>query len=146
MKILQAMPCLRDATRMPTHCGDFSGEVIAFMLRQFMRNTVSWLRSASYDVVHLRDEGLQRLPDDQILVKARTEGRILLTVDLDFAQLLATSGDNLPSVILFRLGNENYNAINERLTEVLRECQADLEVGTIISVSNETFRVRRLPI
>ncbi len=108
--------------------------------------TVSWLRSAGYDVVHLRDEGLQRLPDDQILVKARTEGRILLTVDLDFAQLLATSGDNLPSVILFRLGNENYNAINERLTEVLRECEADLEVGAIISVSNETFRVRRLPI
>jgi predicted nuclease of predicted toxin-antitoxin system len=42
---------------------------------------VSWLRSAGYDVVHLRDEGLQRLTDDQILVKARTEGRILLTVD-----------------------------------------------------------------
>jgi predicted nuclease of predicted toxin-antitoxin system len=41
--------------------------------------TVSWLRNAGYDAVHLRDEGLQRLPDDQILVKARTEGRILLT-------------------------------------------------------------------
>ena len=36
-------------------------------------HTVSWLRSAGYKVVHLRDEGLQRLPDDQILVKARTE-------------------------------------------------------------------------
>jgi predicted nuclease of predicted toxin-antitoxin system len=108
--------------------------------------TVSWLRSADYDVVHLRDEGLQRLPDDQILVKARTERRILLTVDLDFAQLLSISGDNLPSVILFRLGNENYNAINERLTEVLRECQTDLEVGAIISVSNETFRIRQLPL
>ena len=58
-----------------------------------------WLRSAGYDVVHLRDEGLQRLPDDQILVKARTEGWILLTVDLDFAQLLATSGDNLRVVM-----------------------------------------------
>ncbi|WP_230967790.1 DUF5615 family PIN-like protein [Nostoc sp. WHI] len=38
--------------------------------------TVSWLRSAGHDVVHLRDEGLQRLPDDQILVKAcRMSGR-----------------------------------------------------------------------
>ncbi|WP_235622455.1 DUF5615 family PIN-like protein [Nostoc sp. PCC 7524] len=79
-------------------------------------------------------------------MKARTEERILLTVDLDFAQLLAVSGDNLPSVILFRLGNENYDAINERLTQVLRECEEDLELGAIISVSNETFRVRRLPI
>jgi predicted nuclease of predicted toxin-antitoxin system len=28
-----------------------------------------------------------------------------ITVDLDFAQLLAISGESLPSVILFRLGN-----------------------------------------
>jgi predicted nuclease of predicted toxin-antitoxin system len=108
--------------------------------------TVIWLHSRGDDVVHLRDEGLQRLPDNEILIKARTEERILLTVDLDFAQLLAVSGDNLPSVILFRLGNENYDAINERLTQVLRECEEDLELGAIISVSNETFRVRRLPI
>ncbi|YAF95534.1 MAG: DUF5615 family PIN-like protein [Nodularia sp. CChRGM 3473] len=108
--------------------------------------TVSWLRSNGYDVVHLRDQGLQKLPDNQILIKARIEDRILLTVDLDFAQLLAVSGDSLPSVILFRLGNQNYNAINKRLTEVLRECQEDLEIGAIISVSNETFRVRQLPI
>ncbi|MEH1786975.1 MAG: DUF5615 family PIN-like protein [Nostoc sp.] len=108
--------------------------------------TVTWLRGVGYDVVHLRDEGLQRLPDHEILIKARAEGRILLTIDLDFAQLLAVSGDSLPSVILFRLGNENYDAINERLTQVLNECQEDLELGTIISVSNETFRVRRLPI
>lgn len=56
------------------------------------------------------------------------------------------SGELLPSVILFRLANKNYNAINERLTEVLRQCQEDLEAGSIISVTNETFRVRRLPI
>lgn len=89
--------------------------------------TVMWLRSRGYDVVHLRDEGLQRLPDNEILIKARAEGIILLTVDLDFAQLLAVSGDNLPSVILFRLGNENYDAINERLTQILSEFQEDIE-------------------
>jgi predicted nuclease of predicted toxin-antitoxin system len=98
------------------------------------------------DVVHLRDQGLQRLPDEEILIKARTEVRILLTVDLDFAQLLAVSGEALPSVILFRLGNKNYQGINERLTEVLSQCQQDLETGVIISVTNETFRLRKLPI
>ncbi|MGA9377550.1 MAG: DUF5615 family PIN-like protein [Phormidium sp.] len=108
--------------------------------------TVAWLRSAGYDIVHLRDEGLQRLPDEEILIKARTEGRILLTVDLDFAELLAVSGEILPSVILFRLGNENYQTINERMTEVLSQCHEDLEAGAIISVSNERYRVRRLPI
>lgn len=33
--------------------------------------TVMWLRSRGDDVVHLRDEGLQRLPDNEILIKAR---------------------------------------------------------------------------
>lgn len=56
------------------------------------------------------------------------------------------SGDSLPSVILFRLGNENYHVINECLTEILSQCQEDLEAGAIISVNNETFRVKRLPI
>lgn len=108
--------------------------------------TVSWLRSVGYDVVHLREQGLQKLPDHEILIKACAEERIILTIDLDFAQLLAVSGDSLPSVILFRLGNENYHLINQCLTEILSQCQEDLEAGAIISVNNETFRVRRLPI
>ncbi len=108
--------------------------------------TVVWLREEGYGVVHLREEGLQRLPDEEILVKARAEGRILLTMDLDFSHLLAMSGESLPSVILFRLGNENYDMINESLREVLRECAEDLEAGAIVSVSDEAFRVRRLPI
>ncbi|MBC6477419.1 MAG: DUF5615 family PIN-like protein [Hormoscilla sp. GM7CHS1pb] len=61
--------------------------------------TVAWLRDAGYEVVHLYEEGLETLPDDEILVKARTEGRIVLTLDFDFGQLLAMSGESLPSVI-----------------------------------------------
>jgi len=44
--------------------------------------TVDALRQAGEDVVHLRDEGLHRLPDNHILGKARREQRIVLTFDL----------------------------------------------------------------
>ncbi|MBD2446647.1 DUF5615 family PIN-like protein [Nostoc sp. FACHB-152] len=108
--------------------------------------TVNWLKSAGYDAVHLVDEGLERLPDDEILLKARFEGRILLTVDLDFGYLLAVSRATLPSVVLFRLGNESYEIINERLAEVLNQFDSDLISGAIISVSDRDFRVRQLPI
>ncbi|QLE56060.1 DUF5615 family PIN-like protein [Nostoc sp. TCL26-01] len=108
--------------------------------------TVNWLKTAGYDAVHLVDESLERLADDEILVKARFEGRILLTVDLDFGYLLAVSRATLPSVILFRLGNESYEIINERLAEVLNRFEPDLKVGAIISVSDRDFRVRQLPI
>ncbi|GJD16398.1 hypothetical protein RIVM261_013540 [Rivularia sp. IAM M-261] len=39
--------------------------------------TVAWLRDAGYDTVHLRDEGLQQLPDDEILIKSRRSVGIL---------------------------------------------------------------------
>lgn len=67
-------------------------------------------------------------------------------MDLDFGYLLAVSGAELPSVILFRLGNESYQIIHERLNEVLSLCAGDLKAGAIISVTDEAFRVRRLPI
>ena len=108
--------------------------------------TVEWLRQLGHDVVHLRDRGLQKLPDDEILTLALVEQRIVLTIDLDFAQLLAISKQTLPSVILFRLGNENYDEIDRRLIEVLHNCQQDLATGAIVSVNNETFRVKKLPI
>ncbi len=108
--------------------------------------TVSWLREQNYDVVHLRDEGLQTLPDEKILAKAKREQRTILTVDLDFPQLLAISGDDLPSVILFRLGNQNYNLINQRLSIVLRDCAEALKTGAIVSVTDRIFRIRLLPI
>ncbi|MFP5269500.1 DUF5615 family PIN-like protein [Coleofasciculus sp.] len=40
--------------------------------------TVNWLKAAGYDAIHLVEEGLERLADDEILVKAREEGQILL--------------------------------------------------------------------
>ena len=84
--------------------------------------------------------------DLEIIAKAKGEQRIILTVDLDFPQLLAIRGDDLPSVILFRLGNENYNLINQRLSIVVRDCAEALQKGAIVSVTERTFRIRLLPI
>jgi predicted nuclease of predicted toxin-antitoxin system len=36
---------------------------------------VEWLRSTGHDAIHLRDEGLQALPDGEVLQKALREER-----------------------------------------------------------------------
>ena len=66
---------------------------------------VEWLREDGHDALHLREEGLHRLPDGDIFEKAAAEGRIVLTFDLDFGEIVASSGRRTPSVILFRLHN-----------------------------------------
>ncbi len=44
--------------------------------------TMSFLRRLEHDASHLHDQGLDRLEDPDILIKARIEGRILLTQEL----------------------------------------------------------------
>lgn len=38
-------------------------------------STVQALRDSGYKVIHLREQGLQRLPDAEIVKKAMAEGR-----------------------------------------------------------------------
>lgn len=109
-------------------------------------HTVAWLRQQGHDAVHLREEGLQRLPDTEAMTKARSENRIVLTMDLDFGYLLAVSRASLPSVILFRLSDESSEVVNVHLAEVLSRCASDLQSGAVISVSDTAIRVRKLPI
>lgn len=104
------------------------------------------MRNDGYDAIHLRDEGLQTLPDDNIILKAKDEGRIILTFDLDFGELLAFSGDSLPSVIIFRLEKANPDYVLSKLNPVLEECQNILEDGAIITIKDKNYRVRYLPV
>lgn len=104
------------------------------------------LRQHGHDAVHLRDQGLKTLPDDEVLEKARTEGRILLTMDLDFGQLMASSQGSLPTVVTFRLDDESADNVSRRLSAVLAHHTQDLEKGALLSVSEWAIRVRDLPL
>ncbi len=108
--------------------------------------TVRALRQHGENAVHLRELGLQTLPDEQILARAINEHQIVLTFDLDFGDLLAASGDKTPSVILFRMRNHTPAVITPRLLEILGGCAGALEAGALIVVEDRGYRVRRLPI
>lgn len=109
-------------------------------------STVHSLRDAGYDAVHLRDERLMKMQDPDILAKARAEERVVLTFDLDFGDLLAASGENLPSVVIFRLRNQTPAAVTPRLLSVLSDCEVDLARGSVVLVEEAHYRIRRLPI
>jgi predicted nuclease of predicted toxin-antitoxin system len=109
-------------------------------------DTVSFLRDLGYETIHLHEEGLDRLPDPDILRKARREGCVLLTSDLDFGELLAHSGEALPSVVILRLSNMRPESVNPHLAKVIEHFGTDLERGVIVSVTDRRIRVRQLPI
>jgi len=86
------------------------------------------------------------MPDGEILHKARTEGRILLTHDLDFGELLAASGENLPGVIIFRLKDMRAENVSQHLFKILEQQSETLNKGAVCSVTERKIRIRSLPI
>ncbi len=109
------------------------------------QRVVTWLTEQGHDAVHLRDQGLQRFEDEDIVAKAVQEARIILTWDLDFAEILALSGRQHVSAVIFRLHNTRSVHVIRRLERVLVESAQDLEEGAIISVEEHRHRVRLLP-
>jgi predicted nuclease of predicted toxin-antitoxin system len=109
-------------------------------------STVQALRRQGHEAVHLREEQLERLPDSDILEKARRERRIVVTFDLDFGDLLAAGGHLLPSVIIFRLRDQTPSSVTPKLLEIVSHQGGELETGMLIVVEEMRYRVRRLPI
>ena len=110
------------------------------------QSTVSFLRAQGHDAVHLRDQGLQRIEDQEIVDKALVESRVILTHDLDFGRIVATSHASMPSVITFRLDDMRYTQINKYLTTVLDRFAEQIEMGALVSVTDGGIRMRPLPV
>ncbi len=110
------------------------------------RRVVEWLCAAGHDAVHLRDEGLQRLPNGDIFQKGFAEQRIVLTFDLDFGEILAASAGKVVIVVLFRLHDTRTVHVIERLQAALDQSSSELLAGAIIVVEEGRHRVRKLPI
>ncbi len=108
--------------------------------------TVNFLRDLGHHAAHLHEAGLGRLNDSEILEKAHRERSIVLTHDLDFGDLLAASGAQVPSVILFRLRNMRPERVNFYLQNVIAQHAEALENGAIATVTERGVRIRRLPL
>jgi predicted nuclease of predicted toxin-antitoxin system len=107
---------------------------------------VEWLRESAHDAIHLREEGLQKLPNGEIFQKAIREERIVLTFDLDFGEIVAASGGRSISVILFRLRNTRADFVVQRLKSVLQQSTEELAQGAVVLVEDGRHRVRRMPV
>lgn len=107
---------------------------------------VEWLRNRGDDVVHLREQGLQRLPNGDIFAKATAEGRVVLTFDLDFGEIVALSRGSRTSIVVFRLRNTRTEHVIARLEPVLEESNDALGQGAVVIVEDSRHRVRLLPV
>ncbi|MBP1777589.1 MAG: hypothetical protein H6Q86_3599 [candidate division NC10 bacterium] len=106
---------------------------------------VIWLAARGHDAVHASAVGLLRAADVEILDHAKRERRTILTADLDYPRLLATTNPESSGLILFRGGNYSDREIEDRLARVFA-LVPDEEIATSLLVVEKTrIRRRRLP-
>ncbi len=79
-----------------------------------------------------------------MLEKARADGRVVVTADLDYPRLLALLRSDSPGVILFRGGSYSDEEMLGLLDRVLAQGQ-DLE-HSITVIDRHRVRRRNLPI
>ncbi len=105
------------------------------------------LRDAGHDAVHTMELGLERAEDDELLLLAREEQRVVISGDTDFGALLALTNATSPSVILFR--SRHRRSADDQATLLLAhldDVEGDLIAGAVVVITDDRIRVRRLPL
>jgi predicted nuclease of predicted toxin-antitoxin system len=77
------------------------------------RSTPAWLSQAGIDAIHVAEIGLATATNANILQKAKTQGRVVVTLDADFHTLLALTQATSPSVIRIRLEKLRAQALSQ---------------------------------
>lgn len=108
--------------------------------------TVRALRAAGFDVVRVDEVLSPSASDKEIVELGAAQGRTVLTQDLDFSAIVAISGRRSPSVISLRLSSSRVAIVNAVLLGILPLLEAAAEAGAIISVEDDRYRIRDLPV
>ncbi len=103
-----------------------------------------WLRQQGHDAVHAGEASLERASDAAIIERARREGRVVLTADLDYPRLLALAQALGLGLILFRGGDFNERECFERLEHVFAKVPAQVLENSVVVVERSRIRLRRL--
>lgn len=104
------------------------------------------LSALQHDVKTAADEGLLSEPDATIASAAKSEGRFLLTLDLEFGNLRKFPPGTHPGIILFRPRSFGPLAVNRFVEAFIRDTDLIPLAGCTVVVEPTRVRVRRPPL
>jgi predicted nuclease of predicted toxin-antitoxin system len=88
-------------------------------------------RQHGYDAMTVAEQQLKGSQDQQIAEVCRQEGRILVTLDLDFANIKNYPPETYPGIIVLRLVSQTRANVLRVLPSVLDMLQKEQVVGSL---------------
>jgi predicted nuclease of predicted toxin-antitoxin system len=101
------------------------------------------LRGSGFDVETVWDESLSGADDEMIANIVRAEARILLTLDLDFANIRAYPPEQHPGIIVLRLKTQDKLTIVAYLRRLVAALEERSPVGELWIVEPDRIRFRQ---
>ena len=105
-----------------------------------------YLMDAGLEAAHWSTLGAANAPDVEIMTFARVNGYVVLTHDLDFSAILAATHGLKPSVVQIRSEDVNPDVIGKLVVDALRQMNADLNNGALLTIGTNRTRLRILPL
>ena len=105
-----------------------------------------WLREKGHDAVHANELSMSQSTDRDILDTAESQGRVVITADLDFPCLFAELHKTGPGLILLRRGNYSESESLDCIRRVLMAVEVQQLPKMIVVVDHKRIRRRWLPI
>jgi len=101
------------------------------------------LLQAGHDVATVEEEGLLGRSDEAVGAAAAAEGRVLFTLDLEFADLRKHPPGRHPGIVLFRPPSMGPMAVNRFVDAFLAVEDLEELAGCVVIVDAGRIRLRR---
>jgi len=104
------------------------------------------LNQAGYEAVRWNKIGKNDASDMEIMEYAHKHNYIVVTFDLDFGTLLATTRSTKPSVLQIRAAILDAKTAINAICFAIKSFESELEAGAIVTIDLKKSRVRLLPL
>ena len=100
------------------------------------------LAAAGHDASTVPDERLGGSADPQIALVCRREGRALITLDLDFADIRHYPPEEMPGTVVMRLNNQSKPYLLRIFARMIPDLAREPLVGNLWIVEDDRIRIR----
>jgi len=105
------------------------------------------LEKSGFKADHVRSFSMGNVPDPLIFDKAMKEGRVIVTADSDFSEILFKRQLTEPSIIQFKGAiTRNPDLQIEILVTNLNVLSEELKRGAVVTLTEDRIRIRPLVI
>lgn len=100
------------------------------------------LREAGHDAVSVQDQGLGGAQDPQVAQICAEEKRVLVSLDLDFADIRTYPPSESSGIVVFRLRSQDAATLRRLVSRLLELIPRESPAGKLWIVEEDKVRVR----